>query len=84
MVLRQNNFEDVYYGEKFMELREAHDTKNFDKIDYCKDCDFLYQDPEILIWSNDKTAKINHMLGTDEDFILTNYNKEENLNEKTS
>ena len=56
-----------------MELRKAHDNKNFDKIDYCKDCDFLYQDPEILIWSNDKTAKINHMLGTDENFILTDF-----------
>ena len=73
--LDKETFEDVYFGKKFNELREAHDTKNFDKIDYCKDCDFLYQDPEILIWSNDKNAKINHMLGTDEDFILTDYNK---------
>ena len=68
--LDKNNFEEVYYGEKFMELREAHDTKNFDKIDYCKDCDFLYQDPEILVWSNDKTAQINHMLGTDDNLFL--------------
>ena len=82
--LDKNNFEEVYYSDKFMELREAHDSKNFDKIDYCKDCDFLYQDPEILVWSNDKTAKINHMLGTDDNFILTNYNKEERLNEKKS
>ena len=82
--LDKNTFEQVYYGEKFIELREAHNTKNFDKIDYCKDCDFLYQDPEILVWSNDKTAKINHMLGTDDDFILTNYIKELNLNEKKS
>ncbi len=33
---------------------------------------------------NDKTARVNHMLGTDKDFILTNYNKEENLNEAKS
>ena len=82
--LDKNNFEDVYYGSKFEKLREAHNTKNFDDIDYCKDCDFLYQDPEILIWSNDETAKVNHMLGTDDNFILTNYNKEANLNEKKS
>ena len=73
--LDNNTFEEVYLGEKFQELRKAHDEKNFDKIDYCKDCDFLYDDPEILIWTNDKTAKVHHMLGTDDDFILTNYNK---------
>ena len=73
--LDNNTFEEVYFGEKFQELRKAHDEKDFDKIDYCKDCDFLYDDPEILIWTNDKTAKVHHMLGTDDDFILTNYNK---------
>ena len=73
--LDKETFEEVYFGKKYEELREAHTEKNFDKIDYCKNCDFLYQDPEILVWSNDKTAKINHMLGTDEDFILTDYNK---------
>jgi len=73
--LDTQSFEDVYFGEKYQKLREAHTTKNFDEIDYCKNCDFLYDDPEVLIWSNDKTAKINHMLGTEEDFILTKYNK---------
>jgi len=73
--LDKDTFEDVYFGEKFNELRKAHDCKDFDKIEYCKDCDFLYDDPEILIWSNDKTAKVHHMLGTDESFILTDYNK---------
>mgnify|MGYP006104820987 CR=1 FL=1 len=38
-----------------------------------KDCDFLYEDPEVMVWSNDKEASINHMLGTDKDFILTEY-----------
>ena len=42
---------------------------------------FLYDDPEALVWSNDKTSKLYHMLGTDDDFILTNYNKEENAND---
>ena len=49
--------------------------KEFDKIDYCKNCDFLFDNPEVLVWSNDHKAKINHMLGTDDDFILTKYNK---------
>lgn len=71
--LDKSTFEEVYFGEKYEKLREAHRMKDFDTIDYCKDCDFLYEDPQILVWSNDKTAKVNHMLGTDEDFILTNY-----------
>jgi len=71
--LDNSTFEEVYFGEKYEKLREAHRNKDFDTIDYCKDCDFLYQDPQILVWSNDKTARIHHMLGTDEDFILTNY-----------
>ena len=71
--LDKQSFEEVYFGEKFNELRKAHNEKNFDKIDYCKDCDFLFDDPEILIWSNDKKAKVHHMLGTDDDFMLSNY-----------
>ena len=38
--------------------------KDFDSIDYCKNCDFLYEDPEVLVWSNDKKASTDHMLGT--------------------
>ena len=71
--LDKETFEEVYFGEKYENLRKAHETKDFDTIDYCKDCDFLYQDPEILIWSNDKKARVNHMLGTDDDFTLTDY-----------
>jgi len=73
--LDQETFEEVYLGQKYDELRQAHENNEFDKIEYCKDCDFLFDDPEVLIWSNDKNAKINHMLGTDKDFILTEYNK---------
>jgi radical SAM protein with 4Fe4S-binding SPASM domain len=69
----KQTFEEIYNGEKWNKLRNAHTNKNFDEIDYCKNCDFLYNDPEVLVWSNDKDAKINHMLGTDEDFILTKY-----------
>ena len=48
-------------------------AKDFDSIEYCKDCDFLYEDPEVLVWSNDPEARPNHMLGTDNDFTLTDY-----------
>jgi radical SAM protein with 4Fe4S-binding SPASM domain len=67
------SLEEIYNGEPYKKLTEAHTSKEFDKIDYCKDCDFLYEDPEVMVWSNDKEASINHMLGTDKDFILTEY-----------
>ena len=73
--LDKKSFKDIYYGKKYTELRSAHTNKEFDKIDYCKNCDFLYDDPEVLVWSNDSTAKLNHMLGTKDDFILTKYAK---------
>ena len=74
--LDTESFEDVYFGEKYENLRNAHSKKEFEKIDYCKNCDFLYQSEEVLAWTNDKDAKINNMLGTDEDFILTEFNKD--------
>jgi MoaA/NifB/PqqE/SkfB family radical SAM enzyme len=72
----KQSFDDIYFGPKYKELRLAHSNKDFDKIDYCKNCDFLYEDPNVLVWTNDKDAKVHHMLGTDEDFILTKYNIE--------
>ena len=73
--LDNDKFEDIYNGKKWNDLRKAHETKNFDSIEYCKNCDFLFSDPEVLVWSNDPKAKVNHMLGTDDDFILSNYSK---------
>jgi len=71
----KDSFEEIYFGEKYQKLRDAHSKNEFDKIDYCKDCDFLYDDPQVLVWSNDKNAKLNNMLGTGDDFILTEFNK---------
>ena len=71
--LDNHSFEDVYYGDAYSKLRKAHKENKFDDIEYCKNCDFLYDDPEVLVWTNDKSSKLYHMLGTDEDFILTNY-----------
>ena len=69
--LDTETFEDIYFGKKYEELREAHRNEKFDKIEYCKNCDFLDGDPEVLAWSNDKSARIDHMLGTEKDFTLT-------------
>ena len=58
-------FEEIYWGERYEELRKAHAEERFDDIDYCSNCDFLYDDPEVLVWSNDPTARTKHMLGTE-------------------
>jgi len=65
------SIEDIWFGDKYEQLREAHRSKNFDSIEYCKNCDFLYDDPEVLVWSNDKTATPYRMLGTN--FNLRDY-----------
>lgn len=57
-------FEEIYWGDKYEELRKAHTEERFDDIEYCSTCDFLYDDPEVLVWSNDPTARTKHMLGT--------------------
>ena len=56
---------DIWYGEEYEKLREGHRTGDYP--DYCKSCDFLYDNPEVLVWSNDGEAKVDHMLGTDFD-----------------
>jgi radical SAM protein with 4Fe4S-binding SPASM domain len=71
--LDKQSFEEVYFGKEYKNLREAHENKEFDRIEYCKDCDFLYEDPEVLVWSNDPEARVHHMLGTEETFTLTDY-----------
>lgn len=68
------SFEEIYFGDKYEKLREAHRETEFDRIEYCRNCDFLDGDPEVLVWSNDPRAKVNHMIGTDDNFMLTDYN----------
>lgn len=60
----EETLKDVYFGQKYEELRLAHKEGRFDDIDYCKNCDFLYKDPEVLVWTNDPDQKVGKMLGT--------------------
>ena len=43
---------DVATSEKFQHLRTVHIKKQFDEIDYCRDCDQLIESPEALVWTN--------------------------------
>lgn len=50
--LSHQTIEDIWYGEEYNKLRKAHELHEFDSIDYCKNCDMLYETPEALVWSN--------------------------------
>lgn len=67
--LDKTSLNDIYFGEKYEKLRELHENNRFDEIDYCKDCDFLYDDPEAIVWTNDPNHELYKMIGTD--FLLT-------------
>ena len=54
--LSEQTIEEVYYGEPYENLRKLHREHRFDEIDYCKNCDMLYETPESLVWSNFETS----------------------------
>ena len=60
--LDNESFEEVYFGKRYENLRRVHKEKKFDELDYCKDCDFLLDEPESLVWTNDKDYKLGQML----------------------
>lgn len=53
--LSEQTIEEVWNGEIYNNLREAHRNHDFDSIDYCKSCDMLYDAPEAVVWSNFET-----------------------------
>ena len=69
--LDNQSIEEVMQGPLYQELKKKHSKGDFDSIDYCKNCDFLIEDPEVLVWSNDPNANTDHMLGTN--FSLADY-----------
>lgn len=62
--VQNQTIEEIWYSEAYNKLRKAHEMEDFDSIEYCKNCDFLYDDPEVLVWTNDSSMKIGKMLGT--------------------
>jgi uncharacterized Fe-S cluster-containing radical SAM superfamily protein len=43
---------DIVNGAPMKALRAAHLRKDFDSVDYCKDCDQLLEVEESLVWTN--------------------------------
>jgi len=63
-----NTLEEIWYGEEYNKLRKQHEMGDFP--DFCKDCDFLIDDPEVLVYTN--FGRENHkMYGTK--FTLETY-----------
>ena len=48
--VHDNTFEEIWNGEAYEALREGHRTGNYPS--YCNDCDFLLDDPEVLVYTN--------------------------------
>ena len=63
-----NTIEEVIRGEEYSALREGHRTGDYP--DYCKSCDFLIDDPEVLVWTNHE-RDLYKMHGTE--FDLNDY-----------
>jgi pyruvate-formate lyase-activating enzyme len=50
--LDTQSIDEVLGGEAYETLRKAHAEERFDDIDYCANCDQLYDLPEALVWTN--------------------------------
>lgn len=69
--IENKSIEEVWNGERYRWLRQMHTEERFDEISFCKDCDFLYEDSEVLVWKNNNLVNINKMKGTN--FSLEDY-----------
>lgn len=63
-----NTIEEIIRGPEYTSLREDHRTGNYPN--YCKGCDFLLDDPEVLVFTN-HDRELHKMIGTE--FNLDDY-----------
>jgi wyosine [tRNA(Phe)-imidazoG37] synthetase (radical SAM superfamily) len=64
----EHSIEEIWNGPGYTQLREDHINGTYP--DYCKTCDFLIDDPEVLVYTNDDRSLM-HMNGTE--FDLNDY-----------
>lgn len=48
--LSENTIQEIWFGEEYEKLRQQHKTGNYPN--YCKGCDFLISDPNVLVYTN--------------------------------
>lgn len=46
----ESSFDEIWNGELYQELRQNHLDEEYPS--YCQGCDFLVDDPEVLVWTN--------------------------------
>jgi organic radical activating enzyme len=68
--LSENTIEEVWFGDEYEKLREGHRTGNYPS--YCQNCDFLIDDPEVLVYTN-YDREVHKLAGTT--FSLDDYRK---------
>lgn len=66
----EQTVEEIWFGEAYEKLREQHTTGDYP--DFCKGCDFLIDDPEVLVYTNHE-RDLYKMHGTE--FNLDDYRK---------
>lgn len=71
--LESSSVKDVWNNEQMQLLRQQHLNGKFNETPFCKDCDFLADDPEVLVWKNSETD-IHKLRGTA--FSLQDYRPE--------
>ena len=54
----KNSVVEVLKGDKFNELRAAHENKEFEKFPFCNSCDQLYTCDDALVYSTIKSSKV--------------------------
>lgn len=62
--LSGTSIKEVWNNEKYKWLRKMHAEKRFDEVSFCKDCDFLFEDNEVLVYKNNDLVSIDKMKGT--------------------
>ena len=68
--ISDNTAEEIWNGHAYELLRKQHTTGNYP--DFCKGCDFLIDDPEVLVYTNHE-RDLYKMHGTD--FDLNDFRK---------
>lgn len=68
--LSDNTVSEIWYGDAYEALRRQHASGDYPS--YCRDCDFLIDDSEVLVYTNHLHGA-NHMHGTT--FDLNDYRK---------
>jgi radical SAM protein with 4Fe4S-binding SPASM domain len=56
-----NSIEEILASDSYTKLKEMHTNKDWP--DYCKNCDFLYDAEDVLVWSN-RSKSTDTYLGT--------------------